>query len=64
MKNYDKNSLTGFVLMFLILLIFNFYFLPTTEETQQNNEEIKTAQVLFGLILGKSFLPFIMLPNT
>ena len=46
MKNYDKNSLTGFVLMFLILLIFNFYFLPTTEETQQNNEVIKTADLI------------------
>ena len=46
MKNYDKNSLTGFVLMFLILLIFNFYFLPTTEETQQNNEEIKTENLI------------------
>ena len=46
MKNYDKNSLTGFVLMFLILLIFNFYFLPTTEEAQQNNEEIKTENLI------------------
>ena len=46
MKNYDKNSLTGFVLMFLILLIFNFYFLPTTEEIQQNNEEIKTENLI------------------
>ena len=46
MKNYDKNSLTGFVLMFLILLIFNFYFLPTSEETQQNNEEIKTENLI------------------
>ena len=46
MKNYDKNSLTGFVLMFLILLIFNFYFLPTNEESQQNNEEIKTENLI------------------
>ena len=42
MKNYDKNSLTGFVLMFLILLIFNFYFLPTNEEINEQKEEIKT----------------------
>ena len=42
MKNYDKNSLTGFVLMFLILLIFNFYFLPTNEEISEQKEEIKT----------------------
>lgn len=41
MKNYDKNSLTGFVLMFLILLIFNFYFLPTNEEISEQKEEIK-----------------------
>lgn len=41
MKNYDKNSLTGFVLMFLILLIFNFYFLPTNEEIIEQKEEIK-----------------------
>ena len=41
MKNYDKNSLTGFVLMFLILLIFNFYFLPTNEEIKEQKEEIK-----------------------
>ena len=42
MKNYDKNSLTGFVLMFLILLIFNFYFLPTNEKISEQKEEIKT----------------------
>jgi hypothetical protein len=35
MKNYDKNSLTGFVLMFLILLVFNFFFLPTNEEIEK-----------------------------
>tara|TARA_B000000437_G_scaffold52366_1_gene37009 strand:- start:445 stop:2259 length:1815 start_codon:yes stop_codon:yes gene_type:complete len=42
MKNYDKNSLTGFVLMFLILLIFNFYFLPTNEEIIEQKEDVKT----------------------
>ena len=42
MKNYDKNSLTGFVLMFLILLIFNFYFLPTNEEISEKKDETKT----------------------
>ena len=57
MKNYDKNSLTGFVLMFLILLIFNFYFLPTTEETQQNNEEIKTENLITETDIVKSEKP-------
>ena len=37
MKNYDKNSLTGFVLMAAILIVFNFFFLP------QNEEAITTA---------------------
>ena len=48
MKNYDKNSLTGFVLMFLILLVFNFFFLPTNEEIEKevtsNPIELKTTQ--------------------
>lgn len=48
MKNYDKNSLTGFVLMFLILLVFNFFFLPTNEEIEKevnsNPIEFKTTQ--------------------
>ena len=48
MKNYDKNSLTGFVLMFLILLVFNFFFLPTKEEMENevnsNPIELKTTQ--------------------
>ncbi len=57
MKNYDKNSLTGFVLMFLILLIFNFYFLPTTEETQQNNEEIKTENLITETDIVTSEIP-------
>jgi len=57
MKNYDKNSLTGFVLMFLILLIFNFYFLPTTEETQQNNEEIKNENLITETDIVKSEKP-------
>ena len=30
MKNYDKNSLTGFVLMAIILIVFNFFFSPRT----------------------------------
>ena len=41
MKSYDKNSLTGFVLMFLILLVFNFYFLPTNEEVEKENTSEK-----------------------
>ena len=48
MKNYDKNSLTGFVLMFLILLVFNFFFLPTNEEVEKevnsNPIELQTTQ--------------------
>lgn len=48
MKNYDKNSLTGFVLMFLILLVFNFFFLPTSEEVEKevnsNPIELQTTQ--------------------
>ena len=48
MKNYDKNSLTGFVLMFLILLVFNFFFLPTNEEIEKevnsNPVELQTTQ--------------------
>jgi len=48
MKNYDKNSLTGFVLMFLILLVFNFFFLPTNEEIEKevnsNPIELQTTQ--------------------
>ena len=45
MKNYDKNSLTGFVLMFLILLVFNFYFLPTNEEISEKNDVIPKEEV-------------------
>ena len=41
MKNFAKNSLTGFVLMFLILLVFNFYFLPTNEEIEKENNTEK-----------------------
>ena len=46
MKNYDKNSLTGFVLMFLILLVFNFYFLPTNEEISEKNDVIPKEEVI------------------
>ena len=49
MKNYDKNSLTGFVLMFLILLVFNFFFLPTNEEVEQEDNsnpiELQSTQI-------------------
>jgi YidC/Oxa1 family membrane protein insertase len=49
MKNYDKNSLTGFVLMFLILLVFNFFFLPTNEEVvkedNSNPIELQSTQI-------------------
>ena len=30
---------------------------------ENNNEKINPAIVLFGLILGNNFLPFIILPN-
>ena len=46
MKNYDKNSLTGFVLMFLILLVFNFYFLPTNEEISEKNDVIPKEEFI------------------
>ncbi|MBL6874830.1 MAG: membrane protein insertase YidC [Flavobacteriales bacterium] len=49
MKNYDKNSLTGFVLMFLILLVFNFFFLPTNEEVKKEDNsnpiELQSTQI-------------------
>ena len=49
MKNYDKNSLTGFVLMFLILLVFNFFFLPTNEEVEKEDNsnpiELQSTQI-------------------
>ena len=49
MKNYDKNSLTGFVLMFLILLVFNFFFLPTNEEVDKEDNsnpiELQSTQI-------------------
>ena len=49
MKNYDKNSLTGFVLMFLILLVFNFFFLPTNEEVEKKDNsnpiELQSTQI-------------------
>ena len=49
MKNYDKNSLTGFVLMFLILLVFNFFFLPTNEEVEKGDNsnpiELQSTQI-------------------
>ena len=34
MKNYDKNSLTGFVLMAIILIVFNFFFFPEPVEQE------------------------------
>ena len=39
MKNYDKNSLTGFVLMAIILIVFNFFFFPEPieQEISENN---------------------------
>ena len=40
MKQYDKNSLIGFVLMAIILIIFNTFFFPEIpqQETNASNE--------------------------
>ena len=44
MKQYDKNSLIGLLLMGLILIIFNTYFFPkvenTTEKIENSNSEV------------------------
>ena len=41
MKNYDKNSLTGFVLMAIILIVFNFFFFPEPVEQEASNNIVK-----------------------
>ena len=55
MKQYDKNSLIGFILMAIILIVFNTFFLPEIEEDNikitnnsihQNTEENKTVSNL------------------
>ena len=40
MKNYDKNSLTGFVLMAIILIVFNFFFFPEPIEQEISENSI------------------------
>ena len=56
MKQYDKNSLIGFALMALILIVFNTFFFPeitnekppaqtTTEHTTKINEPITTTPI-------------------
>lgn len=40
MKNYDKNSLTGFILMAIILIVFNFFFFP-----EPSPEEVKLEKI-------------------
>ena len=40
MKNYDKNSLTGFVLMAIILIVFNFFFFPEPIEQEISDNSI------------------------
>ncbi len=40
MKNYDKNSLTGFVLMAIILIVFNFFFFPEPVEQEISENSI------------------------
>jgi YidC/Oxa1 family membrane protein insertase len=40
MKNYDKNSLTGFVLMAIILIVFNFFFFPEPVEQEISKNSI------------------------
>ena len=34
MKQYDKNSLIGFVLMAIILIVFNTFFFPEVQQEQ------------------------------
>ena len=50
MKQYDKNSLIGFVLMAIILIVFNTFFFPEIPEEQAPTtaptEEIVTEQKL------------------
>ena len=52
MRQYDKNSLIGFVLMALILIVFNTFFFPEPEILQEQvsstvpTEEIVTEQKL------------------
>ncbi|MBU46626.1 MAG: hypothetical protein CMD28_04270, partial [Flavobacteriales bacterium] len=41
MKQYDKNSLIGFVLMAIILIVFNTFFFPETIK-EENRDEIST----------------------
>lgn len=38
MKQYDKNSLIGFVLMAIILIVFNTFFFPEVPETEVNED--------------------------
>ena len=56
MKQYDKNSLIGFALMALILIVFNTFFFPeitnekptaqtTKEHTTKINDPITTAPI-------------------
>ena len=40
MKQYDKNSVTAFILMALILIIFNTFFFPeVNQETQEKSSK-------------------------
>ena len=47
MKEYDKNSLIGFILMAIILIVFNAFFFPevsndkTLDNIQNNTSESK-----------------------
>ena len=43
MKEYDKNSLIGFILMAIILIIFNTFFFPTIPEEDKLGDSINKA---------------------
>ena len=43
MKQYDKNSLIGLLLMGFILIIFNTYFFPQVEVETKKAEKILSA---------------------
>ena len=52
MKQYDKNSLIGFALMAIILIVFNTFFFPEIpkEETTNNTSAIEEKK---SLLLGR-----------
>ncbi len=47
MKQYDKNSLIGFILMAIILIVFNTFFFPeiVEEKKEKEEKEIRTSKI-------------------